>query len=244
MATHLTVVGGNAKPPFTINSHGIAAYKLATRYGARRIVEGYAFPAEEKPRITTPSPAKDLVYEFQRKGRVEDVLARAMEASADPQQNESPYDKGRRMSVLRAAKHLKAFGSKFEFEDVRPRIFHTTIAGLRVRVSLDFLATLPTKSGKLTLGVIYNVAESISDNADKLKVHAQVESEIALRVLREHVPNLDAVWYIDLLGEKVVKRQEKPSLGVWREIQVVCDDILIAYRTLIARRSRGNLRAT
>ncbi len=244
MATHLTVVGGSAKLPFTINSHGIAAYKLATRYGARRIVEGYAFPSEEKPKVTMPSPAKELVYEFQRKGRVDDVLARAIETSAEPKPNETAYDKGRRSSVLRAAKHLKAFGSKFEFEDVRQRNFHTTIAGLRVRVSLDFLATLPTKNGQLTLGVIYNVAEAIADNADKLKTHAQIESEIALRVLREHIPSLDAVWYIDLLGEKVVKRQEKPSSGVWREIQVVCDDILIAYRTLIARRSRGNLRAT
>ena len=63
-------------------------------------------------------------------------------------------------------------------------------------------------------------------------------------MLRERMPNLAAVWYIDLFGEKVVKKQEKLSSGVWREIETVCDDILIAYRTLIARRSRGNLKAT
>jgi len=241
---HLTVVGGTVKPPFTMNSHGIAQYKLASRYAARRIVESYAFPDEGKPKITMPSPAKELVYEYQRKGRLEETLARAIEKFAEAREGESAYDKGRRSSVLRAAKHLKAFGPKLAFQEVRQRTYYTHISGLRVRVSLDFLATLLVKREPQNVGVIYNVAADISDHLDKLKTHAQIESEIALRVLRERMPNLAAVWYIDLFGEKIFKKQEKLSSGVWREIETVCDDILIAYRTLIARRSRGNLKAT
>ncbi len=79
---------------------------------------------------------------------------------------------------------------------------------------------------------------------DKLRCYAQIGCEIALRVLRERMPNLDAVWYIDLFGEKVVKKQERTSLGVWREIETVCDDILIAYGALRARRARRDQRAT
>lgn len=242
--SHLTVVGGTAKPPFTMNSHGIAQYKLASRYAARRILESYAFPEEGKPKITMPSPAKELVYEYQRKGQAEDTLARAIERFGAPRMNESAYDKGRRSSVLRAARHLKVFGPKFAFEDVRQRTYYTHISGLRVRASLDFLATLVVKGVPQTLGVIYNVAADISDHADKVRTHAQIESEIALRVLRERMPNLSGVWYIDLFGEKVAKKQERPSSGVWREIETVCDDILIAYGALMARQARRDRRAT
>lgn len=240
---HLTVVGGAAKPPFTINSHGVAQYKLASRYAARRIVESYAFPEEGKPKITMPSPAKELIYDYYRKNEPEITLERAI-AAATPRSDDTRYEKGRRASVLRAAKHLKSFGSKFDFKEVRQRTYYTIISNLRVRVSLDFLAKIETKNGQQVVAIIHNVAADISDHADKLKVHAQIECEIALRSIRDHIPNLSAVWYIDLLSEKVIKKQENPSSGVWREIETICDDILIAYRTLIARRSRGNLRAT
>ncbi len=241
---HLTVVGGSARPLFTFNSHGIAQFKLATRYAARRIVEAYAFPEESKPKRIQPSPAKELVYAFHRSGQKDDALNRAIERSAEAPPGETAFEKGRRRSMLRAAKHLRDFGNAFPFHDVRQRSLHTVISGLRVRVSLDFLATLDTRDGPQTLGVIYNVAEEISDHPDQLKVYAQIEGEVAFRVLREHISDIAAVWYIDLLGERVVKRQVKPSIGTWKEVETVCDDILIAYRVIAARRSREERRAT
>jgi hypothetical protein len=240
---HLTLVGGPTKPPFTMNSHGLAQFKLATRFGARRIVEGYAFPEDGKPRIITPWPAKELVYDFFRNGRKDETLVEAIRTASEPKQGETASEKSKRSSLLRAAKHLKELGPKLAFEDVRKRTFRTTISRLPVRVSLDFLATLRTKAGIQNVGVIFNVATELSDSPDKMRTHAQIETEIALRVLREHI-TLDAVWYIDLLSEKVVKRKAEPSGGVWREIETVCDDIIIAYRMLMARRSRENEKAT
>lgn len=241
--SHLTVVGGAAKPPFSMNSHGVAQFKLATRFGARRIVEGYAFPDAGKPKIITPWPAKELVYEYFRHGRNDETLASAILAASEPKHGETPSEKSKRTSLLRAAKHLKEFGPKLAFEGVRKRSFSTTISRLPVRVSLDFLATVQTKSGPQNVAVIFNVATDVSDHADKLKMHAQIETEIALRVIAEHTA-LDAVWYVDLLSEKVVKKKAEPSVGMWREIQTICDDIIIAYGTLMARRSRGNAQAT
>lgn len=240
---HLKVVGGAAKPPFSMNSHGVAQFKLATRFGARRIVEDYAFPDEGKPKIITPWPAKELVYEYFRGGRQDEALADAILRASEPKQGETKSEKSKRTSLLRAAKHLKEFGPKLAFESVRKRSFSTTISRLPVRVSLDFLATVQTKNGPQTVAVIFNVAAEVSDNADKMNTYAQIETEIALRVIGESVP-LDAVWYVDLLTDKVVKRKTKPSVGTWREIETVCDDIIIAYRTLMARRSRGNAQAT
>ena len=240
---HLTVVGGSGKPPFTMNAHGVAQFKLATRFGARRIIEDYAFPDEGKPKIITPWPAKELVYEYFRHGRNDETLASAIVGASEPKQGETRTERSKRTSLLRAAKHLKEFGPKLVFENVRKRSFSTSISRLPVRVSLDFLATAQTKNGPQNVAVIFNVATDVSDHADKLKTHAQIETEIALRVVSEHVA-LDAVWYVDLLSERVVKKKIAPSGGVWREIETVCDDIIIAYRMLMARRSRGNAQAT
>jgi hypothetical protein len=240
---HLTVVGGAAKPKFVMNSHGVAQFKLATRFGARRIVEDYAFPDEGKPKIITPWPAKELVYSYFHDGGSEEMLASAILAASESKCNETRSEKSKRSSLLRAAKHLKEFGPKLTFENVRKRSFSTSISRLPVRVSLDFLATVRLKSGPQSVAVIFNVATDVSDHPDKLKVHAQIETEIALRVISENAV-LDAVWYVDLLSEKVVKKKAIPSVGTWRETQAVCDDILIAYHTLIARSSRNDAQAT
>jgi hypothetical protein len=226
-----------------MNSHGVAQFKLATRFGARRIIEDYAFPDEGKPKIITPWPAKDLVYQYFRHDRNEETLASAILASSEPKHGETRSEKSKRTSLLRAANHLKKFGPKLPFENVRKRSFTTSISRLPVRVSLDFLATVEAKSGPQNVAVIFNVATDVSDHAEKLKTHAQIETEIALRVIGQHVA-LDVVWYVDLLSEKIVKKKASPSMGTWREIETVCDDIIIAQRTLMARRSRGNAQAT
>lgn len=243
---HLTVVGGRSSgAPFSMNSHGIAAFKLATRVGARRIVEAYAFPDEGKPRIITPWPAKELVYEYFRYARAEERLTKVILDTSEPKPVETRSEKSKHTSLLRAAKHLKAFGPTLEFQEVRRRPLRTTIARLPVRASLDFVASLESKKGGMQrLGVIYNVATEVSSNADKMKIYAQIETEIALRVLREQTPNIDAVWYVDLLSEKIVVRKSKPHAALWREIETVCDDILMVYRSLMARRVMGKEHAT
>jgi hypothetical protein len=239
----LTVVGGSSKPPFTVNSRGIAKFKLATRVGARAIVADYAFPDESKPKTITPWPAKQLVLEYYRRGRLEETLAKAILSASDVPPNESRSDRSKRTALLRAAKHLKTFGPTLHFDDVRLRRVRTVISRVPVKVSLDFLATLKTANSTLRLGIIFNVATEVSTNADKLKVYGQVESEIALRVLRDAYPDIDAVWYVDLLTETVVVRKSKPNAALWREIETVCDDMLLLYRDLMSRRARGNEQA-
>jgi hypothetical protein len=46
---HLTVVDGAVKPPFAMNSHDVAQYKLASRYATCRIVESYADWSRRRP---------------------------------------------------------------------------------------------------------------------------------------------------------------------------------------------------
>jgi hypothetical protein len=236
----LTVVGGSSKPPFTVNSRGIAKFKLATRVGARAIVADYAFPDESKPKTITPWPAKQLDLEYYRGGWLEDTLAGAILSTPAVSANES---RSKRTSLLRAAKHLKTFGPTLAFDDVRLRQLRAINSRVPVKVSLDFLASLKTRSSTLRLGITFNVATEVSTNADKLKVYGQVESEIALRVLREAYSDIDAVWYIDLLTETVVVRKSKPNAALWREIETVCDDMLLVYRELMSRRARGREQA-
>jgi hypothetical protein len=240
---HLTVVVGNSKPPLTVNSRGIAKFKLATRVGARAIVADYAFPDESKPKTITPWPAKQLVLKYYREGRLEKTLANAIVSASETAPNESRSDRSKRTALLRAAKHLKTFGPTLDFQDARMRQLRTAISRVPVKVSLDFIATLKTRSSTLRLGVIFNVATEVSTNADKLKVYGQVETEIALRVLREVHPDIDAVWYIDLLTETVVVKKSKPNAALWREIETVCDDMLLVYRELMARRARSKEQA-
>jgi hypothetical protein len=239
----LSVVGGSSTRPFTVNSRGIAKFKLATRVGARAIVEDYAFPDESKPKTITPWPAKQLVLEYYRGGRLEETLAEAIVSASDIPPNESRSDRSKRTALLRAAKHLKTFGPTLHFDDVRLRQIRTVISRVPVKVSLDFLATLKTGNSTLRLGVIFNVATEVSTNADKLKVYGQVESEIASRALRDAYPDIAAVWYIDLLTETVVVKKSKPNAALWREIETVCDDMLLLYRDLMSRRARGNEQA-
>lgn len=242
--SHLTVVGGSAsRAPFTMNAHGIAQFMLASRYGARRIVESYAFPDRDRPKITLPSPAKELVYKYYKSHRDAALLDKSIAASAHALPAESSYDKGRRLSTMRVAQHLKKFGPLHEFLDVHQRAFHSIIHGLRVRASLDFIARLKMRAGEVPVGVVCNVTMDISDHPDRLQTHAKVESEIALRILAEQIPGI-TIWFIDVVGEKVVRKQQKPTPSIWREIQTVCDDIMIAYQTLIARRSQQERKAT
>jgi hypothetical protein len=110
---------------------------------------------------------------------------------------------------------------------------------------LDFVATLAVKrDATQRIGVICNVATEVASNPDKMKVYARIETEVALRVLREQAPDLEAVWYVDLLSEKVVVKKSKPNTTLWREVETVCDDILMVYRNLMARRARQQQRAT
>ena len=116
---HLTVVGGSSKPPFSVNSRGIAKFKLATRVGARAVIADYAFPNESKPRTITPWPAKQLVLKYYRDGRLEKTLADAIISASETAPNESRSDRSKRTALLRAAKHLKTFGPTLDFQDVR-----------------------------------------------------------------------------------------------------------------------------
>jgi hypothetical protein len=60
-----------------------------------------------------------------------------------------------------------------------------------------------------------------------------------LRVLPDAYPDIDAVWYIDLLTETIVVKKSKPNAALWREIETVCDDMLLLYGDLMSRLGPG-----
>jgi hypothetical protein len=108
-----------------------------------------------------------------------------------------------------------------------------------VKASYDFIGKMVSgKSGK-TVCVIFNVAADISSSEDKLGHHAKVESEIAYEIISKHIP-ITEVWFVDLAGEKVVRTLKKSLVSVWRDIEASCDDIVLRYQALIARRARGS----
>ena len=62
----LTVIdGGSKRPkPFAMNAHGVAKFMIAGAHAARKVIESYAFPNEEKAKIIVPVPAKGIIFEF------------------------------------------------------------------------------------------------------------------------------------------------------------------------------------
>lgn len=233
----LTVVpGGRAPEPFSMSARGVAKYMIASAYAARKVVEGYAFPKEDRAPKMLPAPAKDIVWNYFRRDRDARVLEDAIARYEIVPSEETPYAKGRRRQALAVAQHLKNLGPMLDLRDVRrPRDMRIRISGVGVRTSLDFICR--TADGTVS-AVIVNVAEDVSDHKDRLNHYARVESEIAWQITRTEMPEIEQILYIDALSEKIVRPHVKSHKGEWRNIVTTCDNILIAYRIVIARRER------
>ncbi len=231
---HLTAVPGGARPrPFALNGHGVAKFMAATPYAARRVIEGYAFPDEDRAKIILPVPAKDIVWRYFRTGRSRAYLDGAIAELEAVPPGEKPFARGRRRSALAVARHLTALGPKLDLREPYRRPMSMRIAGLPVRGSIDFVCKLP--DGRIA-AVIFNVAADAGGG--ELARFARVECEIAWQITRAEMPAVAEVWYVDVLGEKVVRKHVKSHRNEWRNIQTTCDNILIGYRVLLARRER------
>jgi hypothetical protein len=110
------------------------------------------------------------------------------------------------------------------------------IAGLSVRASLDFICR--TLDDKVT-AVIVNVAAEVSEDKDDLDHYALIESEIAWQITRSAMPEVQQILYIDAASEKVIRTHWKSHKSASRNIETTCDNIMIAYRIILARRERG-----
>ncbi len=237
--SHLTVVGGTSKPQkrFTMNARGVAKFMLSGAYAARRIIESYAFPKEDKAHIIRPVPAKEIVLDYFRNSNSDYYLDAVIAENEVVPFGEKPFEQGRRRSALAVAKHLRHLGPRLHFTDVRkPRPFSITIGELPVRASIDFVAKLADDN---IIGVIFNVAIDVSESSD-LSRYGRIESEIAWRATREHMPAISQIWYIDALSEQVVRKHSKPLKAEWRNIEVSCQNIIMQYRDIVARRQRAN----
>jgi hypothetical protein len=53
------------------------------------------------------------------------------------------------------------------------------------------------------------------------------------------MPSVAQIWYIDALSEKVIRKHTKSLRAEWRNIETACDNIIMTYRTLVARRSQA-----
>jgi len=233
----LTVVPGGRDPkPFSMSARGIAKFMIAGAYAARKVVEGYAFPKEDKARKMLPVPAKDIVWSYFRQARSQQVLDGAIAFHEVEPAGETKFAKGRRRQALAVARHLKVLGPTLDFQEVRrSRDMRMGIAGLGVRASLDFVCK--TADGKVT-AAIFNVAAEVSDHKDHLEHYSRIESEIAWQITRTKMPEVEQILYIDVFSEKVVRTHVKPHKAAWRNIQTTCDNILIAYGIVLARRER------
>lgn len=235
--SHLAVIPGGSHRPraFSMNAHGVAKYMLASHYAARRVVEDYAFPDEERAKIIRPVPAREVVLEYFRSGRSDHYIAASIAQHEIVPFGETTYEQGRRRSTLAVAKHLSHFAGKLPFDEVRrPRPMSITISELPVKASLDFLCKL--ENDDTTVAVIFNVATDVSDSSDKLARFAKIECEIAWQITREHLPSVGQIWYIDALSEKIIRKHAKSLRTEWRNIETACDNIMMTYRTLVARR--------
>jgi hypothetical protein len=221
-----------------MNARGIANYMEAGAYRARGIIEGYAFPESDKAKVILPPPTKDLIVKYYRAGQRAQLLHDTINRHSPPVLGETRFQKSRRRQMVQAAQHLLTFGNAYEFRDIQQRPYASIINGLRVKASYDFTAKTPGRKGDKLVCVIFNVAHEISDNVDRLTHHAKIESEIAFEIVRNHLP-IEEVWYVDLPGEKLARPPLKKSLvSVWRDIETACDDILLKYNAIVARRSR------
>lgn len=237
----MSVVGLSAasRPrAFSMNGRGIANYMEAGAYRARGIIESYAFPDSDKAKIILPPPTKELIVKYYKDGQKAQLLYDMINKHSPPVLGETRFQKSRRRQMVEAAQHLLTFGNAYEFRDIHQRSYAGIINGLRVKASYDFVAKTPGRKGEKLVGVIFNLAHEISDHADRLAHHAKVESEIAFEIMRQHLP-IEEVWYIDLPGEKLARSPMKKSLvSVWRDVETACEDILLRYQAIIARRAR------
>lgn len=234
---NLTVVPGGLAPKrrFSMNARGLAKYMVASPYAARKIVEDYAFPKEGKAKIILRVPAKDVVLAYFKSNRDERTLHAAIEKYGVKPAGEKAFARTRRTGALNAAKILLKIGPSFEFSDVHTKACVIMVEGLPVRASIDFFCKLP--DGR-NIAVIFNVASEVSDDKAKLDHYAKIECEIAWQATRAHMPSVAEVWYVDLFSEKIVRKHGKSLKSAWRNIETTADNILIAYKTIIVRRTR------
>ena len=238
--SHLAVIPGGSHRPraFSMNARGVAKYMLSSHYAARRVVEDYAFPDEERAKIIRPVPAREVVLEYFRSGRSDHYIAASIAQHEIVPFGETTYEQGRRRSTLAVAKHLSRFAAKLPFDEVRrPRALTMTISELPVKASLDFVCKLEKEDA--IIAVIFNLASDVSDSSDKLARYAKIECEIAWQITRTHMPSVAQIWYIDALSEKVIRKHTKSLRAEWRNIETACDNIIMTYRTLVARRSQA-----
>jgi len=200
-------------------------------------VESYAFPKTDRARKMLPAPAKDIVWNYFRTGRDRTVLESAIALHEVVPPDENGFEKGRRRQALSVAQHLRNLDTKLDLRDVRrARDMRMPVAGLSVRASLDFLCR--TLDDKVT-AVIVNVAAEVSEHKDDLEHYALIESEIAWQITRKEMPDVQQILYIDAASEKIVRTHVKPHKGAWRNVETTCDNIIIAYRILLARSERA-----
>ena len=230
----LTVLPGGRDPkPFSMSARGVAKFMIASPYAARKVVESYAFPREDRAPKMRPAPAKEIVWNYFRSGRDRSVLETAIAQHEVVPSGEKGFGKGRRRQALAVAQHLKNLDAKLDLRDVRrARDMHMSIAGLSVRASVDFLCR--TLDDKVT-AVVVNVAAEVSDHKDRLEHYALIESEIAWRITRIAMPEVEQILYIDAPSEKVFRPHLTAHKGAWRNIETTCDNIMIAYRIILAR---------
>jgi hypothetical protein len=236
MATLTVLPGGRDPKPFSMSARGVAKFMIASPYAARKVVESYAFPREDRAPKMLPTPAKEIVWNYFRSGRDRRVLEPAIAQHEVVPSGEKGFSKGRRRQALAVAQHLKNLDVKFDLRDVRrARDMRMPIATLSVRASVDFLCR--TLDDKVS-AVIVNVAAEVSDDKDHLDHYALIESELAWQITRSAMSEVEQILYIDAFSEKVVRTHSRSHKGAWRNIDT-CDNIMIAYRIILARRERG-----
>lgn len=234
--TMLTLLaGGRSAQPLAVSARGVAQFMESGRYAARKLVEAYVFPKEERPKKMMPVPARNIVLAYFRRGQRQEILDQAIAQYSDSPPGEKAFAKGRRKAALIVARHLKSLGPKFPFRNVHSRPMHMTIRGVKVRSSLDFICK---DDKERVLGVIVNVSNEVSKDKSKLEHYALIECEIAWRITRETLPLVEQILFIDALTESLVRRHVKEHKTAWRDIEAACRDMVMTYNDIVSAAQR------
>lgn len=216
-----------------MNARGVAKFMISGAYAARTVVENYVFPKDEKPQIILKVPAKDVVWNYLKRGRSVEYLDDAIAEYSVATVGESSHERSRRLTAVEVAKRLKTLGRKLSLsEPHKPRKMVMSISGLPVRASIDAICKLP--NGQV-VAVIFNVSRAVSRDVTH---YAKVECEIAWQITRAEMPSISAIWYVDVLSEKTQRKHTASLKGEWRNVETTCDNILMTYRSVMARGKR------
>lgn len=217
----------------SLNARAVAAYMTVGESAQRTTLRQYAKPKQQqKAAIVMYDPIRRNLREYFAGGRDEKVLSRVREL-VEKHPLENKFDDAYRKSNRRALVNLKNLEVRGEFTEIERYVSSTTVGGLHVRSSIDFLAMFSPSTAKgknRSVAVIVNPSGIHRGKPDARKRFARIECEFALRMLKMDEAKVEECWYIDLPKESISERYAHTSNSLWANIDAACERIVEDFK--------------